>query len=1322
MTDRFASTCRFAPLLLAAACAASVGDVDRTQPNYVSKSIFLPESSGEEKVWYHRATVLEAPTAGFSLVGLQGELERVVWEIHEQTLVAYRAHEHLKGAEKLGTRPGTRYRGAPVAAFPILSHFDIQREYNPATGEQTNVISENTTDRPWYEREYMRVDWGANQISDFRFPLTDVKAKVIHYVQPSDPDSADHPVVTDSYIDITTRLLAEPEQVEIEGYGSVPQCFFYSGILSDCLGAPVKVRDAFLRVQEDPEAYEPLRYDPKANAKFGYFATHRYVYDRERGVLEDKTEEFAERVHLRLKSRRPGADGQWEPIPYGDRSLRPIVTYLNEAFPRRAEGDDISLIEEAQAVADGWDAVFRDTVDRAWALGAESEARHGQKPNRIYFLCRNNPVTDDDTNLLETPDLSQFEQRDAGGNLVATSVPFPDEEKPQNKICGPKGLTVRMGDLRYSMQYWVPQPSWDGVTGYGPHAADPETGRVLQMTAHAYGAAMETQASYVADLVALMSDDLSEEDMAAGALVKARVEETLKPRPVTTVRALRERASREGIAVRARELRQLASPGRLAHASLPAPLAALRKGWAANYLVTDEIVKGLGETDAPLASLDSQSRELLSPARWAPPAFLKLQRDRDRKLIETGFTLAGFFDDSIWPRALKMRWRYKSLPPRERYKAIRRDLLKEIYVSTMLHEVGHTVGLRHNFAGSADALNYVTGSRPLLPYLEELLQKRFDPYLGKEVDPTNYWSLRPNMQLKSILQANEPNPLQPMYLFPFDEHMKQLYPLRELQYSSIMDYNGLPTGDFFGLGKYDYAAIRFAYTGLVDVFDPSAAGYPNHTLRTDLPDRLKAGEVHYTYLPYLFANSMDPKDMQKGIDLMVKGRRTMRYADLLAARKANPTAAPVEVPYLFCSDEYDEGSAVCYTFDDGPDMYEMVTSVQANYENGYWFNNFKQGRLRWALGGSVNGYLGRVMGRYFARLSNQYKHFVNDELIIRAGRDATCIAEFGYGDQPQYRVDHYVSPLCGLDQLAAAYSSLDFFGRVLATPDVGTYGLNPETGVYERNWKPEDEEASYCKAEVPLGVGKYAETAYSREQYGYDFYYKPVSIGTWWDKYLAVMAIGDPYTFFIGVDSGSDTRSYLINFADLFPGEVNNLVGGLVIGDFSAYAPRIDAQGTLHYRSTPLFQDTSAGFDKMTPLDPDEQFTTRIIAAYMGIAMFSYEKSDTAFLQSIKINVAGMGDAPAIPADVRADPERYVEIVDPTTHRTYWATRYMSYGNDGKVDETVIPLAFSLLKDVKRKVTDPKTGKVDASKLGYELYLIDILRGMVHDWEYVQGL
>ena len=67
-------------------------------------------------------------------------------------------------------------KGNPVFAYKITSHFDRQRDYNPATGEQTNVLLENTTDRPWYQREYMRVDWRSNVAQNVMSSCTNAKS------------------------------------------------------------------------------------------------------------------------------------------------------------------------------------------------------------------------------------------------------------------------------------------------------------------------------------------------------------------------------------------------------------------------------------------------------------------------------------------------------------------------------------------------------------------------------------------------------------------------------------------------------------------------------------------------------------------------------------------------------------------------------------------------------------------------------------------------------------------------------------------------------------------------------------------------------------------------------------------------------------------------------------------------------------------------------------------------------------------------------------------------------------------------------------------
>ncbi len=104
---------------------------------------------------------------------------------------------------------------------------------------------------------------------------------------------------------------------------------------------------------------------------------------------------------------------------------------------------------------------------------------------------------------------------------------------------------------------------------------------------------------------------------------------------------------------------------------------------------------------------------------------------------------------------------------------LKADVEVKTFYSTLLHEMGHTFGLRHNFQGSADAKHYH-------PEFHRL-SKQMDA--EKDLPPDQ----------KTVTQAD----LEP-YMF-----------------SSIMDY----AADFYshgGLGPYDNAAIRYAYNRSID--------------------------------------------------------------------------------------------------------------------------------------------------------------------------------------------------------------------------------------------------------------------------------------------------------------------------------------------------------------------------------------------------------------------------------------------------------------------------------------------------------------------------
>ncbi|MBW2464250.1 MAG: hypothetical protein JRH11_21555 [Deltaproteobacteria bacterium] len=168
----------FGLAVLAALTAVTAVGCDEAPPvnqvgvNVVEKDIF-------EGSWYVARTVIdvdyEAAGAGTfpgdaaydnaaSVFGFS--LPRVRWVIDEDFLYAYRDYELIEGAGGDGREAGDEL-GHPVAAYPIQSHFDINRAYNGVTGEEVNTLVENTADRRWYERQFMRVDWATNVLPGY---------------------------------------------------------------------------------------------------------------------------------------------------------------------------------------------------------------------------------------------------------------------------------------------------------------------------------------------------------------------------------------------------------------------------------------------------------------------------------------------------------------------------------------------------------------------------------------------------------------------------------------------------------------------------------------------------------------------------------------------------------------------------------------------------------------------------------------------------------------------------------------------------------------------------------------------------------------------------------------------------------------------------------------------------------------------------------------------------------------------------------------------------------------------------------------------------
>ena len=122
--------------------------------------------------------------------------------------------------------------------------------------------------------------------------------------------------------------------------------------------------------------------------------------------------------------------------------------------------------------------------------------------------------------------------------------------------------------------------------------------------------------------------------------------------------------------------------------------------------------------------------------------------------------------------------------------AIYNELEKLIYKGVAAHEMGHVVGLRHNFAASADRNNYGDGyfrteNYPTLKNeIEEFVRSEMaDPNYNKGTIGDKVWSLRKGFQSD----------------------------MNYYNYASIMDYQREPYTHASGLGKYDKAALKFVY-------------------------------------------------------------------------------------------------------------------------------------------------------------------------------------------------------------------------------------------------------------------------------------------------------------------------------------------------------------------------------------------------------------------------------------------------------------------------------------------------------------------------------
>lgn len=1318
-------------------CAGERDPINHVQANVVPKAIFLrPDGQGrfldDSDSWYFRATITDVPAAqATAFIGAAGDMYRMKWRISEdgKELQAYREDPDILSA-------GDEHDGT-IAAFPIESHFDVRRGYNAATGEETNIIEENTTDRTWDKREYMRVDWGTNKISQSMFvaPGFEAISASTTWIQAS--DHPDHPTFQKDYVDISARYTVRPD---------TRTCFFYYRDVG-CGPGDISARLSFMKVPE--RDFEPREYpdrvplldddgDPIRTVsgspvglpvmdEFGFFRTERAQYDPRYGALEERylyranvwnlwKQWFARDAAGRVLE---DARGEKVRLPYKAREVRPIVYFLNAAWPA-------SMKPVAQATADSWNDAFNETVaalrlledrapgsalSQAELRGEVERMRHAGE--RSFVLCQNNPVKEGD-----------------------------------DPACGAPGTVARQGDLRYSFMHWVAKPQPAGPLGFGPSYADPVTGEIFSASAYVYGGALDTYAQSAVDIVDLINGKTKEFDYENGIATDAYAKRLARgevPGPRASAvdgfsgvapgepgfdlataqknvelgvdRALLEAIAQKGIP--------------LATGPSGAERRAMIKGTPLERKIFDVPETHFLVGKAPGEALTDGDMGKVSDV-FAASDVVKQESERQRFLGEHHCYLdASLVDDSVVGLAKQMAAKYASLAAsasaaeQERAHYGMWDELRARILSGLLaHEVGHTLGLRHNFEGSSDALNF------------------FD----------EFWDLK-----EESLQFGA----------PMTDRQRDAG-MTELQYSTVMDYGARFNADIRGLGKYDYAAIRFGYGDLVETFPKGAIKDPLYNApasafgagfftgySAEILDRLNRQFRHYTMIPGEFS---------AGIDGIKKSGREIRpFADVVASARAAYLGAKGDtstvkvtsrsggydvVPYRYCGDEF-AGSAnrpLCQRWDQGMDPMEVVSDAMSRYKQYYVFDAFTRGRANGF--NMANGYLTKIATRYFSHVHAQYIHW----LFFQGSLDYYWRAVLGgaKGVKSGYitNEDWFKDPAGGLASTMATTWGLDRLIDVLGTPDVGVYLPNEDSALQPAGsffsqvtatpYACRDARGATVKCgsndkQLTLDIEDGARYRYTRydNASGQGYFNRIKNVGSFYDKIAALLTLTNTSTNFVGQDQ-SNAVSYRIGFYLAYPKAMSGVFGGVATDSFDKYAWRVSAPapGADAKLMSPNVFQTLGGRDgafattsdrqlRGTPIDSGWYFFYKAYALFFSMAEFQSNFSQS-WNDAVRVWCVGCGEAFTPGAGLAP-----VTMADPLTGKQYAAIEYA----DGRCSP-----GADLIKQGQKLVDDYNARSAAApdaenreyfinrarARLQEHVELLDLIRGLYQKYGYTR--
>lgn len=617
-----------------------------------------------------------------------------------------------------------------LASYAIKDHFDIQREENDFK-ESTHRIVENR-ERPWNQRKFMRVDWSrpTNALAKFN-SFNGGIAPYENVVQLTDP------------------------KVEKDGHISwLNEFSMNEGALFWATAAPgsrVVARTHLMPVKATD--FEKLNYREKDFQRFGFFYTRQLLEDPEKGFLDSKLEDNTYALmHNVCEAGRTDKNGK--PLSC---STNKIVWHLSKGFAEKYKDVTRKAVQE-------WNEVFKKSLGRSDDVVVLNEdlavdvvdpryntlAYYGAKsPGGLLGVAQwaSNPMTGE----LIAARATVYEDGIRGTlgwvDDIITMI-LNDEEVRKLFLATDEEAKERLSRLFPTTGGFKVQEDIQKLRmslGMPVHS-DVRVGEALLTDAHDHSGDSKK------DLAKTFASGLTRGQKSPFQSPSYRKDLSRKlSEPIG-----RSLARKESLMKKAPELFAVAEVDRLG-------------GSIGGYDFSFGLIGAKQPAKSRLPSI--QGLEHLHDVGAA----LREERARMVNQAHTGVHGAELVEEAAIRYIRKILAKHPNVNDfRSQVAVIKAEIDQLTFYTTMLHEMGHAFGLRHNFHGSSDSKHYHPEYHRLAKQLEV------------------------EAQLPDDQKTVTPDDLHP-YMF-----------------SSIMDYGG----DFYaqagGLGPYDFAAIKYAYNRTTD--------------------------------------------------------------------------------------------------------------------------------------------------------------------------------------------------------------------------------------------------------------------------------------------------------------------------------------------------------------------------------------------------------------------------------------------------------------------------------------------------------------------------